>query len=49
MSETTTDPKPWVNVNGWRSAVQAWHPVWGLSSFAPRDSESHDSQSGVTS
>ena len=34
------DPKPWVSATGFRTAVQAWHPVHGLSQFRPRSPES---------
>jgi hypothetical protein len=34
---TETDPKPWVSSTGFRTAVQAAHPVHGLSTYSPRE------------
>jgi hypothetical protein len=34
---TTRDPRPWVSHSGFRTAVQAWHPIYGASSYRPRE------------
>ena len=34
--EAASDPLPWVSETGYRTSVQAWHPIHGLSTYSPR-------------